>query len=334
MHKTARIAKLIVLMLVLSILGTACAISENGAPPTAHETQAALETPEPTEEPIIVDELVDVDDLMINQALDDAGWWNILLLGSDSRNMGNYYGLTDTIVILSVHPAGGQAKLTSIMRDTWVDIYGVGARKINSANVYGGPDLILRTVNEYFSMNLTDYVLVSMEALADIVDLLGGIDITVTESEMKTINKQLTWDAMDFKLNDPAPLGVFGENVRLTGNQALAFARIRSLDSDYVRTERQRATLVAIAQKLQGTDVGTLSAVVLRLASYVQTNLSISQMTSLATAGLGIDMEGVQQLRLPADGTFQSDTYDGVWSIRADFETNKQILHEFIYGAQ
>lgn len=344
MQNTARFLKLITLMLVMSILVTGCAVSEDEQQPevTPFVTEVAdadvstdmstEETPEPTEEPIIVDKLVDVDDLMINQRLDDEGWWNILLLGSDSRNMDNYYGLTDSIVILSFHPADSTAKLTSIMRDTWVDIYGVGERKINSANVYGGPDLILRTVNEYFGMNLTDYVLVSMEALADIIDMIGGIDIAVTHAEMNAINTQLKWDSMDFKLNDSTPLTLYGDSVHLTGNQALAFARIRKLDSDYVRTERQRTVLIAIADQLQTTDVKTLSSVVLRLAAYVQTNLAISEMISLATEGMSIDMGGIEQLRLPADGTFQSDTYDGVWSIRADFEANQACLHDFIYG--
>ncbi len=351
MQNTMRMIKLLALLLVISLLTTGCAISEKTAEPTVGPEAAATdtvadatagpveatdeileETPDPTDEPIVVDHLVTVDDLKINQELDDAGWWNILLLGSDSRNMNNYYGLTDTIVILSVHPEDGKAKLTSIMRDTWVDIYDVGNRKINAANVYGGPDLILRTVNENFGMNLTDYVLVSMEALADIVDIVDGIDIAVTDAEKNAINTQLKWDAMDFTLNNSTPLSESGDSVHLTGNQALAFARIRKLDSDYVRTERQRTVLIAIASKLQMTDVQTLSAVVARLAGYVQTNLSIAQMMSLAKVGLSIDMSGIEQLRLPADGTFQSDTYDGVWSIRADFDQNKQILHDFIYG--
>ena len=364
MHNTARIMKLVTLMLVISVLATACGDTKNGAQPTAAPTaetaaettaqpiaeaatdsaeQAAAETAastiasteseEPTEEPIVVDKLVNVDDLMINEKLDDQGWWNILLLGSDSRDMDNYYGRTDSIVILSVHPADGQAKLTSIMRDTWVDIYGVGERKINSANVYGGPDLIMRTVNEYFDMNLTDYALVSMEALADVIDYIGGINISVTQSEMYAINSQLKWDAEDFTLNDSTPLATFGDSVHLTGNQALSYARIRKLDNDYVRTERQRIVLIAIADKLQETDGRTLTAVVLKLAGYVQTNLSIAQMVSLATIGLGIDMQAVEQLRLPADGTFQSGTYDGTWSIRANFDDNRTILNEFIYGA-
>ncbi|MGI6238953.1 MAG: LCP family protein, partial [Christensenellales bacterium] len=280
-----------------------------------------------------VEELVDVDDLRINADLDEKGWWNILLLGSDSRDMNNYYGLTDTIIILSIHPADGTAKLTSVMRDTWVDIYGIGQRKINSANVYGGPELIMRTVNEHFGMNISNYVLVGMEALTDIIDMIGGVTFDITKAEMDMINRQLTYDAEDFKLNDATPLTEYGERVTVTGNQALAYVRIRALDSDYVRTERQRAVLMAIANSLQESDMRTLASAIAVLATYVQTNLSLTQMVALATTGLSIDLANVEELRLPADGTFVSDTYDGVWSIRPNYEKNQAILHEFIYGA-
>jgi len=313
------ILRMLSLALVFCLVAMCCACAEESA------------GPEPTEEPIIVDELVDVDSLMANSDLDDDGWWNILLLGSDSRNMENYYGLTDSIMILSVHPADNTAKLTSIMRDTWVKIFGVGEGKINAANVYGGPELIMRTVNEHFGMNITQYVLVSMQSLVDIIDQLGGIELNIEKAELAKINQQLEYDAADFTLNNSEELEQFGEETKVNGNQALAFARIRSLDSDYVRTQRQRDVLVAIARQLQEVDGNTLLSVVMTLCSYVETNLSLTQISSLATVGLGIDMEKVEQLRLPADGTFKSDTIDGVWSIRPNFERNTELLHQFIY---
>ena len=327
MLRTMSIALVICLMFALVAIGE----SADMTPEVTDDPVAVEVTPEPTEEPIIVDELVDVDSLMINDELDDDGWWNILLLGSDSRNMSNYYGLTDTIVILSVNPQQNAAKLTSIMRDTWVNIYGVGNGKINAANVYGGPDLIMRTVNEYFGMNITNYVLVSMQSLVDIIDQVGGVELDITHSEMGKINQQMEYDANDFHLNDSTRLSEYGEQIRLTGNQALAYARIRSLDNDYVRTQRQRNVLVAIAKELQKKDVKTMANVVATLCGYVETNLSLTQMISLASIGISIDMDSVEQLRLPADGTFTSNTYDGVWSIRADFEKNTELLHQFIY---
>ena len=122
-------------------------------------------------------------DLKINEDLGDE-WWNILLLGSDSRDFNSYYGLSDTMVILSVNMKDGRAKMTSIMRDTWVDIDGVGHQKINAANAKGGPELAMRTVNEYFGMNIQHYVLVGIEALADIIDEVGGVEIEISSQEM------------------------------------------------------------------------------------------------------------------------------------------------------
>lgn len=271
-------------------------------------------------------------DLMINEELDTGEWWNILLLGTDSRDITKYYGLTDTIVILSVNTRTNEVKLTSIMRDTWVHIYGKGEEKINAANSRGGPELVMRTVNEYFGMNISDYVLVGMEALADIIDEIGGVEISISEDEMKQINTQLKYDAAEFELNHSEPLEIYGEDILLNGNQALAYARIRSIDSDYVRTERQRNVLVAIVRKLQNEDVASILSVVGTLLGYVNTNLTFSEVAMLSGIGLQVDLNDIEQMRLPADGTYTTTTENGQWSIRADFDQNTDILHEFIYG--
>ena len=282
--------------------------SQPAADPTAEATPEVTLTPEEAalkaeeDEEIVVDELIKVDDLMANQALDDDGWMNILLLGGDSRGQ-NDYGRTDAIIILSVNTQTLEAKMTSIMRDTWVKIYGKGEQKINAANVYGGPQLAIRTVNECFDMNIEKYVLVKMVALAKIIDAVQGIDVPeVTQAQMKALNQQMKYDAKDFNLADPTPLAEYGENIHLTGNQALAFARIRHLDSDYARVDRQRTVLVAIAQRLK--DMGTTTAVgmIPTLAEYVETNLEMNDLLLLAGVGLKMDMGEVKQLRLPADG--------------------------------
>ena len=268
-------------------------------------------------------------DLKINEDLGDE-WWNILLLGSESRDFKAYYGLSDTMVILSVNMKDGRAKMTSIMRDTWVDIDGVGHQKINAANAKGGPELAMRTVNEYFGMNIQHYVLVGIEALADIIDEVGGVEIEISSQEMKKINEQLTYDADEFHMNHKEPLSHAGK-VTLNGNQAVAYARIRKLDSDYVRTQRQRNVLLAIASKLQGESLATLVSVATKLMGYTRTNLTMNDITTLMGVGVSMDLSQVQQLRLPADGTFNSVTENEIWSIRADFPANQEILRQFIY---
>jgi len=117
----------------------------------------------------------------------EGEWWNVLLLGGDSRDMTDY-GRTDCNIILSVNRETGEAKMTSIMRDTWVKIPGKGNNKINAANVFGGPELAVQAVNETFDMDIQHYVLINMADMAEIVDLFGGVDVEVSSSEMKVAN--------------------------------------------------------------------------------------------------------------------------------------------------
>ena len=124
-----------------------------------------------------------------------------------------------------------------------------------------------------------------------------------------------------------------GENVHLNGNQATAFARIRQIDSDYVRTNRQRTVLMAMARRLKdGASAGTLLTIVNVLLNYVETDLSISDILEIGTVGLDMDLSTVEELRLPADGTFESGMYGNVWCIKPNFEKNAALLQEFIYG--
>lgn len=326
----------IIALLMALVLCAGCAFAEQaGEEPevTADPAETVSDIPlEPEEQPIAKDEILEVEDLMLNSELDDDGWWNILLIGSDSRDPAKYYGLADTIVITSIHPDSGQVKLTSIMRDIWLKIYGSGEGKINATNSRGGPELVMRTVNEYFGMNISDYVLVSIEALADIIDMIGGINVDVTEAELKSLNKQMIWDAEDFEMNSEEPLEEFGEDILLNGNQALAYARIRNIDSDYVRTERQRNVLIAIADSLQDENLITILGVAGELLNYVETNLSFADIASLAGVGMSIDLNTVEQLRLPVDGSYVSGTVDGVWRIDADFAKNAEALYDFIYN--
>lgn len=258
------------------------------------------------------------------------GWWNILLLGTDNRDEIEGYSRTDSMIILSVNPSTSEAKLTSLMRDTWVKIDGHGSAKLNAACVYGGPALTMKTIEQNFGVSIDDYVLINITGLADIIDILGGIEITVTEAERKAINKGL------FDLSSRSgmeKLEASGENVQLNGNQAVAFARIRMIDDDYRRTERQRTVLLEIANKLkQDTSVLTLASMASSLLPYVETNLELAELITLGTVGLKMELASVDQLRLPADGTFESGTYSGVWCIKPNFEKNKALLQQFIYG--
>lgn len=285
------------------------------------------------------DELVHIEDgdLSISAELGD-GWRNILLMGNDSRSLDDN-GRTDTMIIASINQQTGAIKLTSIMRDTLVSIPGKAQKnKINAAHRYGGPNLAMKTVNEAFGMNISEYVVVNLSGFADIIDSIGGIELDVTEAEMRHVNNIMGYYHKDAQQNglaegrDFSPLEQYGEGIHLTGQQALAYSRIRKLDTDYRRTERQRDVLTAIARKLSGQSAAGMAATALRLWNNVRTNISFFDTVQLALKGASAISEGVEQLRLPVDGTFESGTYDGRWEIHADLDRNARLLREFIYG--
>ena len=257
-------------------------------------------------------------------------WWNILLLGCDSYTK-NSYQRTDSMIIVSINLARGEVKLTSLMRDTWITVPGTNKhRKLTELCAVGGPELTIRAINENFGMDISDYALISMQGIAEIIDLIGGLDLDITEAERKALNKGL-FDLSS--LSGMEQLQESGEGVHLNGNQATAYARIRKIDSDYVRTERQRTVLIAMADKIKsGASAGTLLAIVTTLLNYVDTNLTLPEIMSIASMGLKMDLSSVEQLRLPADGTFESGTYDGIWCIKPNFTKNAALLHSFIYG--
>ena len=257
-------------------------------------------------------------------------WWNILLLGTDNRDEQEGYSRTDSMIILSVNTETKEAKLTSLMRDTWVKIDGHGSAKLNAASVYGGPELTMQTISSNFGVEISDYMLINITGMADVIDVLGGIELDVTEDERKAINKGL------FDLSSRSgmeKLESSGENVLLNGNQAVAYSRIRMIDSDYVRTERQRTVLVKLAEKLKSEiNMVTMAGLITALLPYVETSLGLSDLISLASVGMQIDFASIRELRLPADGTFESGDFNGTWCIKPNFEKNRALLNEFIYG--
>jgi len=261
-------------------------------------------------------------------AVAEDEWMNILLLGTDVRDESGY-GRTDSMILLSVNPKTCEAKLTSFMRDLWVSIPGRSEKaKLNAACVYGGPDLTMKTLNEYFDLDIENYALVNLSCMADIIDILGGLHLDVTESERQALNKGL------FDLSSRSgmeKLQKSGKQVLLNGNQAVAFSRIRAIDSDYHRTERQRDVLTAMAKRLQDENSTTLLTVIPTLLKYVETNMDFAQLMTLAYVGLKMDMDAIDQLRIPVDGTYESGTFNNVWCIKADMDQNAKHLKKFIY---
>lgn len=251
---------------------------------------------------------------------------NILLLGLDMARENSQR--SDAVLIATV--GYGELRLTSILRDTLVSIPGHGSGKLNAAYAHGGPELVMRTLNENFGLNLMHYAAVDFTALVDLVDALGGVDLSVTEAEMTRINQNLDAARARFEaMGYAAPaLTQCGENTHLNGVQALYYARIRKLDSDFMRASRQRALLEAMLRKLRSNLWNPL--LLYRLGQAIlrstRTNMSPVQLLSLGEKAL---LAGVSKtIRLPVDGSY---TDDGATLTITDPRQNIDAFRAFAY---
>jgi len=219
------------------------------------------------------------------------------------------------------------------MRDTLVNLEGYGQNKINAAYRLGGEQLAMKTVNQAFGLDITRYAVIDFEGFSDLIDSVGGVEVRVTKAEMQEINKGL--DATWKRLGDGRPIEYlkrYGDHTLLTGPQALAYSRIRKIDSDYMRTSRQRAVLEAMLGKLRSNRNPLVLAKLMQTAlSTIKTNINVFEIGSIAVRLLS-GSQKIEQLRLPADGAFTTGTVDGAWVIKPDLPKNRKLMQAFLNG--
>lgn len=293
-------------------------------------------------EGLSADKMVKVEGLSIKEGL-PSEWMNVLLLGTDERILSES-GRTDAMMICSINTNTGEVKLTSIMRDLGVTFNDIGEFNgtygINAANFFGGPKMAMKTVNELFDMNIQNYVMVNFFGFGKIAQRLGGVEVDITEDEMKIINKDIV---AQFKMAyregitdfDPeqVKLETYGPNTHLNGNQTLAYARIRHLDGgDYMRTTRQQIVLSKLlekAKKLSLIDLATLGAEMLPM---VRTNMDLDFILKIAGTVMNNGISNLETFRLPVNGTYKEEVRKEkslLWD--CDYATNAVKLYDFIY---
>ena len=263
---------------------------------------------------------------------------NILFIGADNAKGGT--SRSDSMMIISVNKKAGKVIITSILRDTHVDIPGECEAKINSAYSWGGANLLIQTIEQNFNLKIDGYAVVDFNMFTELVDGLGGVDVEVTENEADYINNR-----HNYKSETKPDHFESGESVHLNGYQALWYTRIRKLDSDFMRTYRQRKVITAIAENIKtelltGNIFGVISTAK-DVAPNIETSLSTTEFTSLVTgvawcfvkSGLNLDKLLISQ-QLPFDDTWRFESkWDGS-SIIVDFSTNQEMLYDSIYEPQ
>lgn len=172
----------------------------------------------------------------------------IVLFGSDSRNqIDATQGRTDCIMIASINPKKKSIKLVSIPRDSYVEVPGYGYTKLNHAYAYGGEQLMIKTINRNFGMNITEYMTINFAGFIHIVNAIGGVELEITKAEMDAINEYLK-ESYDVSDHPYTPITEYGK-VRLNGEEALSHARDRNVGNDFARATRQREVLSAIMEQ-------------------------------------------------------------------------------------
>lgn len=271
---------------------------------------------------------------------------NIALFGVDARNDA-FQGQSDVIMVLTVDNKHDKVKMTSILRDSRVPVEGRTLTgdtmdwdtKINAAYYYGGPELALRTLNRNFSLDITDYVTINFANMAVVVDAFGGVDMDVTAEEVREINKNLwalSQEVLD-QMEEDKEEGVFSERsypsitrddfipdasgelnvdsgnytggtLHLNGNQAVAYGRIRYIDSDFGRVDREQKVLRALIGRMKELKFSDYPSLIKQLMPYCETSLDLDDILGL-TPILTSDFT-IESIRIP-DPEQETDLYDG-----------------------
>ncbi len=251
---------------------------------------------------------------------------NILLLGVDKQE-----DASDSIIVFSIDDTSKSIKMSSLMRDSYIDFGKGKVNKLNYAYHYGGPLLSVKTVNENYNLDIRDYVKVDFGALDKIVDSFDGVNINVKPEELKLLNSYVK-DVARIEGTSPKYLENSGLQ-KLNGQQAVAYCRIRYVgNSDYERTERQRRVLKALFQSAKDIPPTKYTSVLSEISPYLETSMDFSEMISFGTKVANYGRNDIKETRVPYDEYKHDDNIDGIYYLKWDKEKNLEKLHRFIYA--
>ncbi len=242
---------------------------------------------------------------------------NILLIGLDSDENGT--ARSDTMMLLTLDKLNKKLKLTSFLRDMWVEIPDYKDAKLNASYSHGGAQLTMDTIEYNFDIDIDNYVLVDFDLFRKIIDALGGIQVEITEREAKFINRT-TSSVVQSGIN------------QLDGKKALIYARIRKLDSDFYRTQRQRKVITALVDKLKTINPLELLEIAQEILPLISTDINALGMVSTGLTALGCMGLDIEQLQVPADDAYKSKTIRGQSALVPDLDKNIKNIKDFIYG--
>ncbi len=272
-------------------------------------------------------DIVDVEDVdptdknvrIAKQTQIDPDVYNILLVGTDSRDPDNDQGRSDSMMLISFNKQKNTTTAVSFLRDTLVPIDGYGESRLGHTYAYGGVGLTINTLNEVYDLDLQNYITISFDDLVSVIDEIGGVTVTITEEEAAYYQQNGIKD-------------IYAGQCTLNGSQALAHARNRTLGSDFERTRRQRDVMYGIYNKVtQNMNASSVLSLINFSMNHVSTNMSVTDLYSMAQEIMNAENLDLQQAGIPAEGTYESVNYNGMAVLSTDFDANKDYIHTLLY---
>lgn len=249
---------------------------------------------------------------------------NILFIGSDARSEVEGQR-SDTMMLFSIDKQNKKLKLTSFLRDSYVYIPSKKCNtKLNAAFSYGGTQLVMDTLEYNFGVKIDHYIMVDFKAFRQLVNLLGGITVEgVTKAEAKYMREEVKIKSIKEGTNE------------MNGKAALWYCRIRYVDNDFKRTERQRKVIGAIVDKALKTNPVKLMSIVKQVLPNISTDINSSELVGLAAgAALRFIYYDIEQQQIPAEGTWSDVRVSGQLVLKMDIDENKEILRSFLYDKE
>ena len=257
---------------------------------------------------------------------------NILLAGTDARNI-NEHARTDSMMILTIDNKHKSLKLTSLARDTYVDIPGHGKAKLNAAYAYGGIDLLIETVESNFKLDIQDYAVVNFFSFMDIVDTLGGVTVDVKSNEVKEMNKFMN-ECYKWSGRTDGVKYISGPGYqKLNGYQTLCYGRIRKNDDALERDRRQRNIINAVMDGVKSLPITKYPSLIDTILPYVKTDMKPTRILSLGASILSMGNLEIKQLEFPIEKYSTGGIYGSAgWVWRYSSDKCLPILHDFIFN--
>lgn len=246
---------------------------------------------------------------------------NVLVMGTDSRDVTLDRGRSDTMIVVSYNAKTGEVKLTSLLRDSLIYIEGVGWNRINTAYFYGGVGLAINTVNQLYNLDIQQFIVIDFNGVKNFFDYIGGVELTFSQEEIDLYN--LYWGT-----------SLEAGTHQCTSRMIMSHMQNRTIGSDFERTRRQRDVITAVVRKILGEkSAAEIYDIVDYAFGLIKTNIPATDLVSYAASVLGNASKlSIQTQNVPYTDAYQYARYNGMSIITYDIADAARRINEFIYG--